>query len=176
MMFRLSVFTAAIVAAAIPTAASATQLLYSLTPVGASGYSASWLMEQTPLPTQSVIGEGFALERVSGSFPGSTAGDAYLDFYFSANGGGLMISDADGPTILRTLYGAQLYTGSEAAPTMKSGTFTLTTALASGRRYSLQVVDASAVPEPASWLMMIGGFGMIGGAMRARRRVTVRYA
>ncbi|MCP3733219.1 PEPxxWA-CTERM sorting domain-containing protein [Sphingomonas sp. MG17] len=31
---------------------------------------------------------------------------------------------------------------------------------------------ASAVPEPATWLMMIGGFGMIGGSMRYRRRVT----
>jgi hypothetical protein len=25
------------------------------------------------------------------------------------------------------------------------------------------------VPEPASWLMMLFGFGMIGGAMRSRR-------
>jgi hypothetical protein len=25
------------------------------------------------------------------------------------------------------------------------------------------------VPEPASWAMMIGGFGLIGGAMRRRR-------
>ncbi|TFU00442.1 PEP-CTERM sorting domain-containing protein [Polymorphobacter arshaanensis] len=30
----------------------------------------------------------------------------------------------------------------------------------------------TAVPEPASWAMMIGGFGMIGGALR-RRRVAV---
>lgn len=28
----------------------------------------------------------------------------------------------------------------------------------------------SAVPEPASWAMMIGGFGMIGGTMRHSRR------
>ena len=27
-----------------------------------------------------------------------------------------------------------------------------------------------AVPEPASWAMMVGGFGMIGGALRSRRR------
>jgi PEP-CTERM motif len=29
-----------------------------------------------------------------------------------------------------------------------------------------------AVPEPATWAMMIGGFGMVGGAMRYRRRKT----
>ena len=28
------------------------------------------------------------------------------------------------------------------------------------------------VPEPATWAMMVGGFGMVGGAMRARRRRT----
>jgi hypothetical protein len=36
-----------------------------------------------------------------------------------------------------------------------------------------------AVPEPSTWLMMILGFGLVGGAMRAQKRrenVTVRYA
>ena len=32
--------------------------------------------------------------------------------------------------------------------------------------------NAGAVPEPATWAMMIGGFGAIGGAMRMRRRRT----
>ena len=36
----------------------------------------------------------------------------------------------------------------------------------------------AAVPEPATWLMMIGGFGLVGGAMRRRSKVrtTVSYA
>lgn len=34
--------------------------------------------------------------------------------------------------------------------------------------------DTAAVPEPASWMLMIGGFGAIGAAMR-RRRVAVRF-
>lgn len=38
------------------------------------------------------------------------------------------------------------------------------------------VPETSAVPEPASWAMMIGGFGLIGAALRRRERVTVRYA
>ena len=33
---------------------------------------------------------------------------------------------------------------------------------------------AAAVPEPANWAMMIGGFGMIGAAMRRRQSVTTR--
>jgi hypothetical protein len=37
--------------------------------------------------------------------------------------------------------------------------------------------DPSApVPEPASWAMMICGFGMTGGVMRARRKSRIRFA
>jgi hypothetical protein len=37
--------------------------------------------------------------------------------------------------------------------------------------------NVAAVPEPASWAMMIGGFGMVGGSMRRRRRkTTVSFA
>jgi PEP-CTERM motif len=34
---------------------------------------------------------------------------------------------------------------------------------------------AGAVPEPASWAMMLGGFGLIGGAMR-RRKTSLTFA
>lgn len=33
-----------------------------------------------------------------------------------------------------------------------------------------------AVPEPASWAMMIGGLGLVGGAMRRRRGMRVAFA
>lgn len=33
-----------------------------------------------------------------------------------------------------------------------------------------------AVPEPASWALMIGGFGLVGGALRRRVRTSVRFA
>ena len=32
------------------------------------------------------------------------------------------------------------------------------------------------VPEPATWAMMIGGFGMAGGALRRRKTASVRFA
>ena len=34
---------------------------------------------------------------------------------------------------------------------------------------------AGAVPEPASWAMMLGGFGLVGGAMR-RRKAKISFA
>lgn len=42
--------------------------------------------------------------------------------------------------------------------------------------YSYTPSAAAAVPEPAAWAMMIGGFGMIGAALRRRRAPTVRFA
>ncbi|HMI19420.1 MAG TPA: PEPxxWA-CTERM sorting domain-containing protein [Sphingomonas sp.] len=36
------------------------------------------------------------------------------------------------------------------------------------------VAGSSPTPEPASWAMMVGGFGLIGAALR--RRTTVRFA
>lgn len=35
---------------------------------------------------------------------------------------------------------------------------------------------AAAVPEPASWAMMIGGFGIVGGSLRRRRKPAVAFA
>jgi hypothetical protein len=37
-------------------------------------------------------------------------------------------------------------------------------------------LTATAVPEPATWAMMIGGFGMAGAAMRRRVRTSVAFA
>ena len=37
-------------------------------------------------------------------------------------------------------------------------------------------LSLAAVPEPATWAMMIGGFGMIGAAARRRNRVSVSFA
>ena len=43
--------------------------------------------------------------------------------------------------------------------------------------YADQVVlTAAAVPEPATWALMIGGFAFAGAAMRRRVRMAVRFA
>lgn len=41
----------------------------------------------------------------------------------------------------------------------------------------LDAISVSAAPEPATWLMMIAGFGIIGASLRRKRAtVNVRYA
>jgi hypothetical protein len=42
--------------------------------------------------------------------------------------------------------------------------------------FEYDTLSASGVPEPAAWGMMILGFGMVGGAMRRRSSVKVRFA
>jgi len=37
-------------------------------------------------------------------------------------------------------------------------------------------IETHSVPEPASWVMMLGGFAFIGGAMRYRRKAAVSFA
>lgn len=37
-------------------------------------------------------------------------------------------------------------------------------------------VTIPGIPEPATWAMMIAGFGMVGAAMRRRQKVSVTYA
>lgn len=42
-------------------------------------------------------------------------------------------------------------------------------------RAGLQTIGmVAAVPEPATWAMMIGGFGLVGGAVRRQRRIAAR--
>jgi len=38
------------------------------------------------------------------------------------------------------------------------------------------VITAPSVPEPASWSLMLGGFGLLGGALRSRRKSSVTFA
>src|SRR3546814_5781962 len=60
---------------------------------------------------------------------------------------------------------------------VKSGMQTLVINGTSGGSGSYSGTLAFAVPEPASWAMMIAGFGLLSGAIRVRKRqVKVSFA
>lgn len=62
---------------------------------------------------------------------------------------------------------------------IKSITFTLNPAnsgVDSLKQVRLGGIAAAAVPEPATWAMLICGFGLVGLSMRRREKVSVTYA
>lgn len=42
--------------------------------------------------------------------------------------------------------------------------------------YTTAIISDVGVPEPATWAMMLGGFGLLGGAARRKRAVSISYA
>ncbi len=54
--------------------------------------------------------------------------------------------------------------------------FTNTSPTSGNAGMFLDAISVSAAPEPATWMMMIGGFGVAGVAMRRRRRQAVATA
>jgi hypothetical protein len=136
-------------------------------------YHATFTVDSSPSVDNPIEGAVFSLYDVPG-FPDALDGIADLTFYNGDQGGGLEINDYAGGRYLIVAEGPQLYSGSETAPTFLTGDFALTEYLGTGT-YSLHIAPASAVPEPASWALLIGGLGATGGTLRARRRAVVRY-
>lgn len=134
---------------------------------------ASFQIDATPTvdPVNVAAGAAFALANVAGIFQsGQTIRTTpqTITFYNASLRGGLIVG-ADATFL--AYDGPQLYTGPEAAPTLRTGNFTLSN-LNSGSQVRLTITQVAAVPEPASWTMMLTGFGLVGGMMRYRRRTT----
>jgi hypothetical protein len=84
-------------------------------------------------------------------------------------GANLLTLSSPTDTLLERINRRITITGSETF-TLTSGTFSL-----GAPHWSHEVTDfrVTAVPEPASWAMLIAGFGLVGGTMRHRRMVHV---
>ncbi len=102
---------------------------------------------------------------------------------WSGSGGGFFPGTAFSPTasgsFVRSLIAGETYTVSLAnnANVSTSGSFNPEAGKEASRmngNFVYNIVD-SAVPEPASWAMMICGFGLVGASLR-RRNVNVKFA
>lgn len=162
-LLMTTVATATLLAAAPATAAT---YLFNLS----GPQTVSFSLDSSPTPDVVALGSFFRLDNVSGLVNGSASvfSLGFGSSTYTSNFG--FISPTVGNQFIAS-PGAQLYTGSEAAPTFRTGTF----ALSDG--YTITI--GSGVPEPSTWVIMLLGFGLVGGALRAAKRkqkVTVSYA
>jgi hypothetical protein len=75
------------------------------------------------------------------------------------------------------LLGTTIASGFEATASSVTLQLNRTGGSAFSAAATLASPPSSAVPEPASWAMMLGGFGMMGAAMRSsRRKVAVKFS
>ncbi|MFS0738107.1 PEPxxWA-CTERM sorting domain-containing protein [Sphingomonas sp. 1P06PA] len=148
--------------ATVSTAADAALLQFDIT----GDYTASFQIDSDPVPNEWIGGTGFVIWDVPVSSAASGAFD--IGFFDGSLGGGLSIIDYVDFSTFFVADGPQLYTGPVNAPTFRTGTFSLSEYEGPGS-YTLTISEiGTAVPEPASWALMIGGFGLIGSAMRRR--------
>lgn len=132
-------------------------------------FDAVWAFDSDLAP-QAVDDDWFILQDVEGNY-GSTL---FADIQFFASGG-LRIQDAVTDALLFEATGPQLFSGSTYAPHFTTGSYSLTS-LATGQSVQMwidYVPDALPYPEPATWAMLIAGFGMAGTAIRRRRWAAV---
>jgi len=171
-MAKLSLLAAVAAAALVPASADAALLTFTIT----GDYQASFTIDSNPTLNEYIGGTGLVLWNVAVAAEGAT-GPADIGFFDASLGGGLSIIDYSDFSPFFVADGPQLYSGTVRAPVFGIGTFELTEYEGTGR-YTLTIAEAgaAAVPEPASWAMMIAGFGLAGTALRRRPRVTVRIA
>lgn len=108
------------------------------------------------------------------SFRFGTYGNATLSIYSGMDGTGSLLAE-------RT-FGQNL-SNSSSASTWSSASIDFAGLAHSvvirsnpNEGFGIDDITFGAVPEPASWAMMIGGLGLMGTALRRRRAIAVRYA
>lgn len=171
MLARALLASVASMALALP--AAAVTLNFTLTSLKGTDYTASWQLPQSPT-LSGFYPNQFGFVDVSVLVNGSP--ETKQITFFRAGGvekGGVMIGLTTAPDTALA-QGLQLYTGTSAAPTFLLGTFELERFTVEGiLPYQLTISEApGGVPEPASWAMLIAGFGLV-GAVRRRRVAAV---
>lgn len=173
-----------------PTNSPAEVASFNVTGAGAS--NAAWLNAGQylgPFSPANAAGGGISQTFLSGNGIGAFSVDIAAVTRLGSDVGGLFSVILDGVTLdsfdFGTISGTQ------------RGTLDFTTNLTAGSHtLALQVIRpfgpsvgirsqyfdnaslnfTAAVPEPGTWAMMIAGFGIVGGTMRRRQKISVRVS
>lgn len=157
--------------------ASAATLLFELT----GSRNATFTLESDPVVPDrvnnqpSLGGSQILFDDVRGTFNG-VAGEGDINF---GSGTILAALNINAPGLGFTQFGGtDLFSFVNGRPVFNLGTFTFSGIVTGSSRLRISQV-AAAVPEPATWAIMVLAFGLVGGALRRAKRqqaLTVSYA
>ena len=164
MLSRKFVLASALIAPAIALAAPA-QAATSFTGTGASD-----IVNGSGAFYDSLIPAGAFTDTIDFTVPTEGTADVGVIYFKVLSGITSLSASFNGSAITFTPLGGSLFAGGIGKP-VAAGPQTLTISGVSGGlgSYSGNVVFSSAVPELATWLMMIAGVGFTGFAMRRRK-------
>jgi hypothetical protein len=157
---HLLVAAASIAAITLGATAHAGTLLFSYSDTG----GVSFTYEQSSTPTPTNYSANFADSVPIQDFQGNIGPYSSMSYFTTAASGGFVTPDG-----LVNGGGPQIFAGTVSNPVFAPGTFAIDEVLAQ----QTGTLTISAVPEPASWAMMLAGLGGLGGMMRSRRRLGV---
>ena len=164
-------------ALAIPSAANAATLLFNF--AGNDTRSFVFTLDDSRAPDGGVtFGSANRIEfdNVSGTFAGLNGTDSVANISFGT--GFLSTLQVGSINFAGTFNGPDLFNGSRTNPVFNLGQFALTPGALNPAGGTLTVSQVAAVPEPATWAMLLIGFFGMGTFMRRTRptRQQVSYS
>lgn len=169
---RLSVIGLAAALSSIAASASAAPLLFDFTGQGlfSGPITASFTLDSNPVPDMTNV-SAFGIQQVffnnvAGIFNGNTETASTIAFGKGLASQFQILGTSAG---FAQFGGDEVFDGTVDMPIFRTGTYNFTGFFSSG---TLTISDAgsggSLVPEPASWLTMVIGFGIAGTLLRRR--------
>ena len=131
------------------------------------------LYSHTFAPGDVSFGAGFEETGYTDYLVGTSLASFSIDKTLSAGTYWLSVVGIDDPDSNESI-GVALYGSGNAIQTNPGGDFGFDgNAYPTGETAGYAVSGVAGVPEPASWAMLVAGFGLTGGAMRARRKSAI---